>query len=302
MSTRSPKWTFSTTERLIKRKLTRSKINENIKKKRTQTPGPAIRSFFGKEGPSYSFSKVMYNHSDPMDEYEKKRYKIPDPGHYQKNLNYRPDTPSYTISSSLRPNDKKIKEKDTILGPGYYKINYSNNSKNKKLPDWTFGKTTREDDDDNKQFDKKNKPIPQNPGPGFYNYKNDLFPQGPRYTMAYLPKEAKIEIKPGPGQYNTNFNDKQKEPVYSIGRSNRPDLVKDNKNPGPGFYKIQDIYLAKNITFPKAGMTKETPSKIKTYKKYEVPGPGFYKIPTAYDYINNYTREKGAWDPTFRYV
>ena len=52
MSTSSPKWTFSTTERLLKRKLTKSKIIENKKKQRTQTPGPsAVRSFFGKEGP-----------------------------------------------------------------------------------------------------------------------------------------------------------------------------------------------------------------------------------------------------------
>ena len=308
MSTSSPKWTFSTTERLLKRKLTKSKIIENKKKQRTQTPGPsAVRSFFGKEGPSFSFSRVIYNHSDPLDEYAKKHYNVPDPGHYQKNLTYRPDTPSYTISNSLRPNDKKVKEKDTLLGPGHYKINYSSSSKNKKLPDWSFGKTTREDYDDNKQYDKNNKPKPQNPGPGFYTYKNDLFPQGPRYTIAVLPKEAKIEVKPGPGQYNPNFNDKQSEPVYTIGRGVRPDIIKDNKKqnfPGPGFYKIQDVYLAKNVTFPKAGLiNSENISKNKKkYKKFEVPGPGFYKIPTAYDYINDYTREKGAWDPTFRYV
>ena len=295
MSTSSPKWTFSTTERLLKRKITKNKINENKKKQRTKTPGPSeIRSFFGKEGPSFSFSKVIYNHSDPLDEYAKKHYNVPDPGHYQTNLVYRPDTPSYTISNSLRPGDKKVKEKDTLLGPGHYKINYSSSSKNKKLPDWTFGKTTREDYDDNKQYDKNNKPKPQNPGPGFYSYKNDLFPQGPRYTIAVLPKEAKIEVKPGPGQYNPNFNDKQNEPVYTIGRGVRPDIIKDNKKqnfPGPGFYKIQDVYLAKNVTFPKAGLiNSENISKNKKkYKKFEVPGPGFYKIPTAYDYINDYT-------------
>ena len=48
------------------------------------------------------------------------------------------------------------------------------------------------------------------------------------------------------------------------------------------------------ITFP----------KDKKFKGnlFNTPGPGAYKIPTAFDYISNMSREKGVWDPNFRYV
>ena len=48
----------------------------------------------------------------------------------------------------------KIKEKEKLSGPDI-KINYSSNIKTKIIPNQIFGKTTREDDDENKQFYKK---------------------------------------------------------------------------------------------------------------------------------------------------
>ena len=47
------------------------------------------------------------------------------------------------------------------------------------------------------------------------------------------------------------------------------------------------------------------PKKVSDGKRKSdkgTPGPGSYRIPTAFDYISNMSREKGIWDPTFRYV
>ena len=70
--------------------------------------------------------------------------------------------------------------------------------------------------------------------------------------------------------------------------------VKKDNYPGPGTYTTNDVKLTNEITFPKNGKDKR--------KKLELPGPGSYRIPTAFDYISDLSREKGNWNPTFRYV
>ena len=42
--------------------------------------------------------------------------------------------------------------------------------------------------------------------------------------------------------------------------------------------------------------------KKETSNKTFTPGPGSYKIPCRFNDINDLTRDKGIWDPTFRYV
>ena len=60
-----------------------------------------------------------------------------------------------------------------------------------------------------------------------------------------------------------------------------------------------DIVNNKGFSFPKAESGNK---KSKNKNKIIYPGPGDYKIPTSFDYINNITREKGFFDPKYKYV
>ena len=107
------------------------------------------------------------------------------------------------------------------------------------------------------------------PGPGYYNLNQGRIPGGPVYTLAKKFKEKKLE-------------------------ENNKQAIKDGY-PGPGAYNVKNGSLfSKNVRFTKDKKFKD--------KKFVTPGPGQYKIPTAFDYINDYTRSKGVFDPTFKYV
>ena len=70
--------------------------------------------------------------------------------------------------------------------------------------------------------------------------------------------------------------------------------IKKDDFPGPGQYVVKDVDLVKCFTFPK--------SKKIDKKKDDFPGPGSYKIPSAFNYISSMTREKGAYNPRFKYI
>ena len=112
--------------------------------------------------------------------------------------------------------------------------------------------------------------------------------------MRYLLKKAKIVDTPGPGQYNIIVS---KSDGYTISKEKRGDdldRVKKDNYPGPGSYKVKDIDLVKCFTISK--------NEKSLTKRDSVPGPGAYRIPSSFDYINNMTRERGAFDPRFRYI
>ncbi len=72
-------------------------------------------------------------------------------------------------------------------------------------------------------------------------------------------------------------------------------IKKNTIFPGPGQYNVKDQQLfTKGIRFGK--------EKKLVDKKSDVPGPGHYKIPTAFDYVNDYTRSKGVFNPAFKFV
>ena len=50
------------------------------------------------------------------------------------------------------------------------------------------------------------------------------------------------------------------------------------------------------------GFVSQVPRFLSEKKQIIYPGPGDYKIPTSFDYISNLTRERGFFDPRFRYV
>ena len=228
-----------------------------------------------------------------MDESLKKvTLKFPSPVTYNKRIEYISDMPKYSIPKF---DISKIKVKSTSSpGPGQYNPNAEVNSIFKKITNCIMPKARR-DEDEVKNPNYKKLIVP---GPGNYNINNDVFPQGPKYTISRSTrKKMRINNFPGPGEYTLNNKHRSREPSYSIGKSLRDDdlkIVKKNNYPGPGSYRTKDENTSPKYTFPK--------DKLNAKKKFAVPGPGFYKIPTSFDNVSDMTRNSGAFDPNFKYV
>ena len=250
----------------------------------------------GKDGPIYSFSKDKYNHSDAADEaYMKKIKDYPCPGSYTKKTPYISDTPIYSMSKLERPKTGTDKKLISNPGPNQYHPDINVSSTLTKFPVWTMSKANRAED---AVVPKSKKVRVKTPGPGHYNVKHGNIPEGPQYSMGKKLIKKKKEANPGPGEYNSVDCHFPSEPKYSIGKEKREDeklqiIIKDGF-PAPNKYTIKEENRNILISFP----------KDKRYKvsKFIVPGPGAYRIPTAFDSINDYTRSKGYFDPTFKYV
>lgn len=270
MSTVGPKFSFSKTQRL--------------EQKRATTPGPGAYShklFVGKEGPMLSFTREKNGHFEPNKNFN------PEPGKYFENIRYVPSTAQYSIPRSNRPEVGKMKSRLSTPGPEKYNPNPLLSSTRTSFPSWKIGTSQR----DSLCNDTKT------PGPGAYSIKNGLFPEGSRYTMSAKTRESKKDQIPGPGKYEIVMVQKGNEPKYSIGKEERGDdmkkVLKDNF-PGPGKYTTKDCEMTRPISFPR--------DKKEKGNKNNFPGPGSYKIPCRFNDINNITREKGIWNPTFKYV
>ena len=299
-SSKAPKWTFPKSERFGKTK-PKSAITRS-----SSMPGPGsyqTQFFIGHDGPIYSFPKEKLSHADAIDvAMENKTKNYPSPTTYNSNIRYIPNTPIITMPKLERKDLTTDKYSLNFPGPGHYHPNKYNASTMKQFPAWSIYKSER---DESKQGQSKKKDRIITPGPGHYNIKHGRMPQGPMYSMGKKLKKNKSDIFPGPGKYNAVDVHFPCEPKFSIGKEAR--CEEDNKNktkkdkkdtqigtPGPGKYNIKDNLFTKGTIFAKDKRVKE--------KKYITPGPGQYKIPTAFDYINEYTRSKGIFDPTFKCV
>ena len=288
----TPKWTFSKTERFGNKKPKSAYV------RRLNVPGPGsynLKTYMGKEGPHYTFNKVVYNHTDAIDESMFKKIKdYPSPHSYFKNRIYMTDTPIYTISKLQR--DKATNSDKFALttpGPQKYHPNKYVSSTMKHFPIWTMNKA----DDEKKGKNKKVKRT-QTPGPGHYTIKNGILPNGPHYSMGKKLKKKKREEWPGPGKYEAISVHFPTEPKFSFGKEERKDdklkiIVKDGY-PGPNKYNQSDSKFNNVGNFTRDKRYKE--------EKYITPGPGQYKIPTAFDYLAEYTRQGGNFNPNFKYV
>lgn len=296
-----PKWSFAALK-LDDDKKDDNKINEIKKKmKEYRAPGPGqynIPDIIGNEVKSYTFSKVKYNHSDTSDEMMSKINKNnPGPTTYNIsycNINkYISDGPVWSIPRLERKD--LTKEKSKIPGPGKYNPKFLQKSNYKKLPCWSFF-----------QSSKYEKLRFSTPSPVKYNVKNGMFPQGIKYSIGNSVKKEKFNDFPGPGAYNIKYDGKSSGPKYSFGKEEIEENSKknsdDKKNkdisPGPGSYNIKDSPMCKGISISPIITEKD----IRKKKQLEAPGPGQYKIPSSFNYINDYTREKGAFDPSYRYI
>ena len=291
--TKTPKWTFSKTER-FKRKKPKSAFF-----RRLNVPGPGsykTETFMGKEGPHYTFTKTKYNHSDAADESMfKKTVNHPGPGSYGPKIVYQSDTPIYTMSKLKRKEIGSDKYLLSCPGPDQYKPDKYACSTMKKFPVWTMSKANK---DENEKVKGSKKVRVQTPGPGHYHSKYGNIPNGPQYSMAKkLPKKKKEE-RPGPGNYNIQYLHRPSEPKYTFGKEIRKDekIAQNTKDnfPGPSNYNIKDTKFNDVGYFTKDKRYKEN--------KFITPGPGAYRIPTAFDYLADYERQKGVFNPIFKYV
>ena len=302
-SSKAPKWTFSKSVRFGKSKPKSALVRSS------SMPGPGsykTQYFIGNDGPIYSFPKEKFSHCDAVDvAMEKKTINYPSPTTYNTNIRYIQNSPIITMAKSKRKDLNTDKSSLNFPGPAHYHPNKYNASVMKQFPIWSLYKSER---DESLQGKSKKKERIFTPGPGHYNINHGRIPNGPLYSMGRKLKRTKSALTPGPGQYDSINVHFPCEPKYSMGKEKRCEDDnkksdkdnKDNKNkklvfPGPGQYNVKDDNLfTKGTIF--------TRDKRSAEKKFITPGPGQYKIPTAFDYINEYTRSKGVFDPTFKYV
>ena len=291
-SSKAPKWTFSKSERFGKSKPKSAMVRSS------SMPGPGsyqTQYFIGHDGPIYSFPKEKFNHADTVDvAMQEKSKNYPSPTTYNSNIRYIPNTPIITMSKTTRKDLTCDKYSLNFPGPAHYHPNKYNSSVMKQFPVWSIYKSER---DESKQGKSKNKERLITPGPGHYNIKHGRIPNGPHYSMGRKFKKSKSMVMPGPGNYNVVEVHFPCEPKYSMGKEKKCENNKDSIKfgyPGPGKYNVKDNLFTKGTHFTKDKRVKE--------KNFVTPGPGKYKIPTAFDYINEYTRAKGIFDPTFKYV
>ncbi len=282
-STITPKWSLYKIERF-------SKKPKSAFIKRLNVPGPGkykTQTFMG-EGPKYTFPKEKNNHSDAEDEYmSKKTRNYPGPTTYHKKSNYVPSGPFISISKLKRPEVGSDKYLLTTPGPNTY------NPDKQYLSTWTIFPAWNwhiQETKKNKSNSSKKEKI--TPGPGEYNYNNEIG-LGPKYSFRKKWKKRKKDNFPGPGSYNINtvlFNG----PSYSMGAKEKEKQIDNKKDNKPLKTEVSSNKETRGFSFPKA--------KLSNKIKFIVPGPGQYRIPASFDYISNLTREKGMFDPTYRYI
>ena len=283
-STKSPKWSFYKNDRFSSSKPKSAQI------KRFKVPGPGAYpylTFMGK-GPKFTFPKEKNNHADAEDEYlSKETRKYPGPNTYYKDMHYNPSGPIFSISKLTRKEIDSDKYILSLPGPTKYNPDKTCTSGWTIFPKWTISKTILK----NKDKDDL--------GPGKYGFKTDVG-VGPKYTFGKKLKKLKKFINPGPGSYN--IKNIINGPKYTMGLKLNEEESKNEKNKYKNNLVINipsDIVNNKGFSFPKAESGKAV---TRNKNKIIYPGPGDYKIPTSFDYISNLTREKGFFDPKFRYV
>jgi len=151
-----------------------------------------------------------------------------------------------------------------VPGPGNYDVI---DDKGSKAPKFSFGKELRTKSD-----------RPKTPGPGTYQFRTCIGNEGPKITISSWRPLSSVasaaNFTPGPGQYDSNLNDKTKSPSYRIGSSKR-----DNKNrndfPGPGSYSTLNRSTSNRPNSPTWTMGKSLRPNLSSSNFF--PGPGNYE-------------------------
>lgn len=166
--------------------------------------------------------------------------------------------------------EKKLNPLNTttrlVPGPGNY--NPIEEAALQRAPKFSFGKESR-----NKAE------RPKTPGPGTYTYHSIVGNEGPKITIsAYRPLTSMLNennTTPGPGQYQSNLNDRPKSPSYRIGSSKRDMINKNAEFPGPGTYEGLNLTTSNRPKSPTWSMGKSIRPNLSSSNFF--PGPGNYE-------------------------
>ncbi len=152
-----------------------------------------------------------------------------------------------------------------VPGPGNYNPNEDPNC---RAPKFSFGKENRVRSE-----------RPKTPGPGTYQFKTCIGNEGPKITISNWRPLSSVasaaNLTPGPGQYQSNLNDKPKSPSYRIGSSKRSVLNKNVEFPGPGTYSALNMSATVRPNSPTWSMGKSLRGNMSSSNFF--PGPGNYE-------------------------
>ena len=165
--------------------------------------------------------------------------------------------PAYSFG---RKKKCEIEKTDPLFnpGPGTYAPRRS-----KGGPTWRIGSAVRDNQIKN-----------SNPGPGQYNVP-DRFPNGPKYSMATKAgafDPTKTSFAPGPGQYNSNTNNRPSSAKYTMRA--KPYPKNREVTPGPGNYNLRSD---KQLEVPSYKFGHEEKKGLEYANSRYVPGPGNYE-------------------------
>ena len=184
---------------------------------------------------------------------------VPGANKYLPNLNDLRKAPAYSFTHA--PIGENIDPTKQPPGPGQYNLEKGNDK-----PKYSFGKD-----------DRSQSTIDEVPGPGQYPYKSSVG-EGPKISIAdklyYDPNSKERKHMPGPGEYN--LKSEPNGPYYSIGTSQRPEMVKKKDSPGPADYKTDNLNMIRNKNPEwKIG----TGNRTDLADDKDVPGAGAYYKP-----------------------
>ncbi len=154
---------------------------------------------------------------------------VPGANKYLPNLSDLRKAPAYTFTHA--PIGENIDPTKLPPGPGQYNLEKDNDK-----PKYSFGKD-----------DRSQSTVDEVPGPGQYPIKSTVG-EGPKITIAdklnYDPNSKEQKQMPGPGEYIIKSG--PNGPFYSIGTSQRQEMVKKKDSPGPADYKTDNLNIIRN--------------------------------------------------------
>ena len=206
------------------------------------------------KGPYYSVTGKGSMTSDVKDN------GVPGSNAYLPNLKDLRQAPAYSFTHAQT--GEQIDPSKLSPGPGQYNLEKDNDK-----PKYSFGRE-----------DRSQSTIDEVPGPGQYPYKSSVG-EGAKITIGeklpFDPTAKEQKYMPGPGQYNVRSG--PDGPLYSIGTSQRQDMVKKTDGPGPADYGPDDLNKHRNKN-PEwkigTGQRKELSDADK-----DIPGAGKYYKP-----------------------
>jgi hypothetical protein len=163
---------------------------------------------------------------------------------------------------------------------------------NRRIAAPSFGTTKRKDN-----FAAPKGGLSASVGPGYY--KTETSPKvklRTAFTFRNMDKEAKQEVSPGPGDYDTTTQDKfRARPrnarftrTVRTQQTGKPDLT---EQPGPGTYNL----APRRQQGPKWTFAKS----VKAEKNAEVPNSHFYNIPSTFPNVAPYEVTRNMLDNSF---